>query len=97
MCVILTTVVERARDTFLLQQEMAFCRDPIFSESWDPLFSGSVRLAQLEKTAAHFDKTAAHSGKPVAQSVRSEQTTKSTAGSLCKLLKTESENTGSPF
>ena len=64
MCVILMAVVERARDTFLLQQEMAFCRDPIFSESWDPLYSGSVRIAQLEKIAAHFLKTAAYSGKP---------------------------------
>ena len=87
MCVILMAVVERATDTFLLQQEMVFCRHPVFSESWDPLFSGSVHIAQLKRTAAHFEKTAAHSGKPVAQSVRSEQPTKSTAGSLRKLLK----------
>ena len=83
MCVILTAVVERARDTFLLlQQEMAFCRDPVFSESWDPLFSGLVRIAQLENIVAHFENTAAHSGKPVVQSIQSEQPTKSTAGRL---------------
>ena len=97
MSVILTRVVELATDTFLLQQETVIRGAPQISENGDPLFSGSVRIAQLEKTAAHFEKTAAHSGKPVAQSVRSEQPTKSTAGSLRKLLKTESENTGSPF
>ena len=74
-------------DTFLLQQETVICGAPQISENGDPLFLGSVRIAQLEKTAAHFEKTAAHSCKPVAQSVRSEQPTKSTAGSLRKLLK----------
>ena len=97
MSVILTTLVELAADTFLLQQETVIRGAPLISENGDPLFSGSVHIAQLEKTAAHFEKTAAHSGKPVAQSVGSEQPTKSTAGSLRKLLKTESENTGSPF
>ena len=61
MCVILTTVAGRATDTFLLQQEMVIRGAPQISENWDPLFSGSVRIAQLEKTAAHFEKTAAHS------------------------------------
>ena len=97
MCVILTTVVVLAADTFLLQQETVIRGAPHISENLDPLFSGSVRIAQLEKTAAHFEKTAAHSGKPAAQSVRSEQPAKSTASSLRKLLKAESENTGSPF
>ena len=97
MCVSLMMVAERATDTFLLQQEMVIRGAPQISENCDPLFLGSVRIAQLEKTAAHFEKTAAHSGKPVAKSVRSEQLTNSTASSLRKLLKTESENTGSPF
>ena len=97
MSVILTTVVELATDTFLLQQETVIRGAPQILENGDPLISGSVHIAQLEKTAAHFEKTAAHSGKPAAQSVRSEQLTKSTAGSLRNLIKTESENTWSPF
>ena len=44
MCVILTTVVELATDTFLMQQETAFRGDPSISDIWDPPFSDSIRI-----------------------------------------------------